>query len=597
MSRNTKTADAVSAVKEPIEKAFSGSGFLLAANEREKLHHDFRWAFEEPGSKVGWWHGHFDDMLDLAYEGSHMKGVAGPLKKVFDSVDEWGNIRDRVDTLQQRMASAVYDLDTSDPVNMQQSLLKLHATTVTLAKDVGQQVDDMKSAGESLKSGVNALSDAVERLKGCWVDFAKEISKDHGSSSLAPDKDWCPHLNAWSNVLDHCDNSLPLCHRSFDRLVALRTQLEERLPAVLRQLPTLCFDLYGNLLAGVTAEVGADLASLRSWGDKLRDWLGGCPTWATEDVAVRKKVHCGEVYYNRNGTRQNSGDDPASVNVASEEDIQVGITRFDFDKNHPVGTKLNVGDPHRANRVWEGRNDKVLFYDSRLSWIEIPTKLRERVQFSWTTLDVEGSNGKGRVFTPGMGEQEAPPFSPGMRQYECSTAWLVRFPQSFASNDVVVRPWIMDFDVSYKQGVFPTLRNWLALEVEEITHDKFRMRIRAPDDRWVSHVRIAYAAYQAGLSIDGFHNEQYHLDVPGRDQFDPQNHDFKPCYFPFPRGKFGRRPAVTAMMSMYRFATWRNYRADMHFATSRDGVVIQGRSWGDTILLGLKFEILAIANE
>jgi hypothetical protein len=53
----------------------------------------------------------------------------------------------------------------------------------------------------SLQNGVNSLKVAVESLKGSWVDFAKELSKDQGSV-LDRSKDWFSHLNKWSDLME-----------------------------------------------------------------------------------------------------------------------------------------------------------------------------------------------------------------------------------------------------------------------------------------------------------------------------------------------------------------------------------------------------------
>jgi hypothetical protein len=48
--------------------------------------------------------------------------------------------------------------------------------------------------------------------------------------------------------------------------------------------------------------------------------------------------------------------------------VQVGIDRFDFGYRKAIGTRLNVGDPHCTNRIWEphrrdkDREFKVEFY-------------------------------------------------------------------------------------------------------------------------------------------------------------------------------------------------------------------------------------------
>ncbi|KAK3934440.1 hypothetical protein QBC46DRAFT_427489 [Diplogelasinospora grovesii] len=582
-------------VRQPIEKAFTGSSTLYAASSKSSLTNDYRWAFEQPGSKVQAsirWHNQFDTMFNLAYD--DQKGVAGSLMKgVFDSLDRWCGIRNRVIDMHFTINLTDYNLATGDSVALQKRLLSLYVDGTKLTTDVREQIQAMRTNGDSLQSGVNALAPAAESLKGCWVDFAKEISKDEGSA-LDRGADWFGHLNKWSDLMDMCDNSLALCQLTLDRFAALRNHLDQ-LPALLDQLPTLCFDLYGNLLAGAAADVLVNKADLDAFGAKVLKWATECPTWGREDWTPRKKVRGGEVYLDRNGSRHNFGEDPNSVYVEREEDIQVGITRFDFDvhstsgKWGPLSTRLNVGDPHRANRVWEKRNDEANFYNSKLSWIEIPSKLRERVQFSWTTLDFEGNDY--RVFNPGMPEGRGKPIYSTSEGKRC-TWWHVKFPKSYATDKVAVRPWIMDV-FSQTAGSHIGVR----LEVDEVSREGFRMIVLLPTYGWLQYIRIGYVAYEEGANIEGFHEGQDHLDVPTRNQNQPQNHSFRATYYAFPAGKFRRRPAAAAMLKMYWLNSHWNYRADTRLAVSRDGFVIQGCSWADTILCDLKGQVIAIANE
>jgi hypothetical protein len=78
-------------VKAPLERAFSGSGFLFPVEERDQLTKDYRSAFEHPGGLAlgGEWVKQFDSLLDLAY----MK-FTGTLKGALsDSLEKWMAIR------------------------------------------------------------------------------------------------------------------------------------------------------------------------------------------------------------------------------------------------------------------------------------------------------------------------------------------------------------------------------------------------------------------------------------------------------------------------------------------------------------------------
>jgi hypothetical protein len=363
---------------------------------------------------------------------------------------------------------------------------------------------------------------------------------------------------------------------------------------LLDQLPMLCFDLYGNLLTGAVDDVHANKSALDAFSVKVRSWAEDCPRLGREDYSPHKKVKCGEVL-NLNDSRKHTGDDPSFVYVEREEDIQVGLTRFDFgwkttsNQGGLLTTRLNVGDPHKATRVWEKRNGEAVFYDARLSWIEIPSKLRERAQFSSTTLDFEGKDY--RVFNPGVPEGRAQPIYETAKGHRC-TYWDAKFLKPYATNKVTVRPWIMDVFSSTSSGAIG-----VSLEVDSVSCEGFRMIVILPRWGWLQYIRVGYVAFEEGATIDGFHEEQYHLDVPRIQQSQKQNHDFKPAYYPFPAGKFRRRPAAAAMMNMYWINAHWNFRADTRLAVSRDGFIIQGVSWSDTIICDLKWQVLAIANE
>ena len=88
MTTDITTANAV---KAPLERAFSGSGFLYPAEQRERLSEEYRRAFEHPGGLAagGEWVKQFDRLLDLAYT-----DIAGSLKGgLSDSLEKWVAIR------------------------------------------------------------------------------------------------------------------------------------------------------------------------------------------------------------------------------------------------------------------------------------------------------------------------------------------------------------------------------------------------------------------------------------------------------------------------------------------------------------------------
>lgn len=458
---------------------------------------------------------------------------------------------------------------------------------MNLTTDVGSETAALKSAQESYKSNIESVSATVESLKGCWVEFAKKFAEE--SSVFARDQDWWRHLIKWADVMDRADCSLPLCQKTSDRFKELITHMEQ-LPALLSLFPTICFDMYGNMISGSIAEVGVNNAMLRSVGDKLKGWMDSCPIWSAEDYSATPKAKRGEILYRANGTQDTYFDDPNSVNVPNENDVQVGISRFDFG-NKPswrTATKLRVGDSHNANRVWEKRNDQVDFYDAKSSWIEVPSKLRDRIQFGTTTADDEGGQNPMRikqVVTPGMDDLKDVPYSQLDNGHYGST-WEVKFPKAFTSENVTVKAWFMDFNVKCGKTFIGH-----KVTVSDVSKEKFRVLAEVAGA--LDYSRIAYMAYENDHA-DGIHTETYHLDVPYLQQVMNQNHNWKPVYIDFPQGKFRRRPAVANMMSMFWINGHWNYRVDYSYAASRDGIIIQGRSWGDTILCDLRYEIIAL---
>lgn len=202
-----------------------------------------------------------------------------------------------------------------------------------------------------------------------------------------------------------------------------------------------------------------------------------------------------------------------------------------------------------------------------------------------TTFDMEGlKDGQywPRVFNPGMHEQRPPNFFPtGSSGGYQSTRWQVKFPRAFASDKINVRHWFMDFNVQDRwQGAF----TGLFFEPDEITREGFRMSSAAPAKSILWYGRVAYVAWEVDSDIKGFHMEQYDLNVTDREKVQGQNHNFKPCFFPFPQGKFSRRPAVAKMMLMFWSNAAFRMRIDLRHAVSRDGVVMQGLTWDDTII-------------
>ena len=481
--------------------------------------------------------------------------------------------------------------------DVQQQVLHLYETGIALARDVREHIALLATVHGGLQVSIAAMKSTVDSVRASWVDFAKEISKDDGSKlPVDMDVNWIEHLTCWSNLIEMCVHSMPLLGPAIERFLALHDHMQARLPALLDKVPTLCFDLWGDLRAGVLLE--EDARSLHNLRDEVCVWLESYPTWNSSELySIMDQIGSGQVYYNRDGTRHNVGTDPNSVDVAREECVQVGIDRFDFGHRKAIGTRLNAGDPHRANRIWEPRcRDKhrlfeVEFYDSRLSWIQIPDKLLDRVQFSWTTFDSEGLNKDGRywprVFAPGMEEQ-----TPTKSDRNMVRQWIVKFPRPFATDNVDVRPWILDMNIKGES----VATNGINLEVDEISKEKFRITVKVAFQADLWYLRIGYVAYEKNISIGGFHIDTYRVVVPYVYKQAPR-HRYKPSYFPFPPGTFHRRPAVAAMMSLFSMKTQWNYRADVRFAVTRDGVVVQGASWSDTIIMELKFQILAISND
>ncbi|KAK3381372.1 hypothetical protein B0H63DRAFT_524099 [Podospora didyma] len=235
MSSQPLSQDIRNAVIQPIEKAFAGSGALCAASSRSSLSDTYRWAFEESGSKVDYWpwHKQFDTMLDLAYR--EPKGIVGPLTKgLFDSLDRWCGIRDRVIALCSNIKSTDYNLATGDPVALQ-SLLSLFADGTKLTLDLREQMETMRAQHDAMLVGVNHWKSTVEALKGSWIVFATEMSKEVGVFDRS--KDWFQHLNKWSDIMDMCDNTEELCEKTLDRFYALWACLE-LLPARLDPILT-----------------------------------------------------------------------------------------------------------------------------------------------------------------------------------------------------------------------------------------------------------------------------------------------------------------------------------------------------------------------
>ena len=259
-----------------------------------------------------------------------------------------------------------------------------------------------------------------------------------------------------------------------------------------------------------------------------------------------------------------------------------------------MATKLIVFGPQTGHRWWRRRNDNVDFFGSRASWIQVPAKLREYVQFGSTIFDAEGSKKPDREFRVfGHGSQEESVAR--IRPYEehrrvllnHSTNWLVRFPKPFSSPQVVVRPWIMDINVEGGRYGENTGYHGLTLEAYDIKHETFRIRVKIPASGRLWFVRIAYVAYDASSSNMGFWAEQCHW-VYGKDH---------PTLLGFPTAKFRRQPAIASMISSFATATEKNARVNVRYAACRDGIIVHGHSWSDTILANLSYLTLAIANE
>ncbi|KAK3365586.1 hypothetical protein B0T24DRAFT_669811 [Lasiosphaeria ovina] len=571
MATTLPTSDAIkAAARQPLERAFDGNGCLYAG----AIEH--RWAFFDPGSRISSptpWHKHFDAVLDCA---SHLSGPSA--QNLYGTLNQWQEIWDQAKTLYH--AAAPPDLYKSaaagDTVPLQNSLLALYADGLKLATAARKHSQEMEASWNLLQEGANALKTATEPIKGSsWVDFAREVCKEQGSA-LERSVDWFPHLNRWAEFGDWSDNSAALCQMALDRLAALRTHLDQ-LPALLDPLPVLCFDVYGKLLSGATVGT-ADMAGFAA---AVHGWLQGSPSWQLADLSPRKKVHCGEVWY----YGQVMGDDPDAVVVERDEDVLCGLTCFHFGKEAtnkdwgPIATQLRVVNPGRARRVWEQGRHEADFHGTRLSWLEVPVPLRQQrggVRFSTTRIDVDGSDF--RISNPGFPESRGKIIHPnhGARR----ARWTVKFPGGpFPSDNVTVRPWLMDVATWSRMDV-----NWVDLGVEAVTRDGFDLVACMPAQGNMHYLRAGYAAYDASSPIEGFAEASHHLRPRGRET-EPQNHNFQPAFVPFPPGK------------RYGFIWKFSFRADMRPAVGRDGVVIQGASWGDAFVTDLEWQVLAFANE
>jgi hypothetical protein len=605
----------------PVKRAFSGWGFFEPTERREEFSTQFRSAFSEPGNKASCaWDTQFDNLVRAAYDETH--GVSGSIgKNIIGGLDKWGGIwdsgeydsivpshlallgflrlrsltDDAVDRLKQKLLGTDYDVPTTgNSAGLQDALLQLYVEGVGLSDKVAVQIASMETDGNSYQAGINLLSSSVEPLKASWVDFAKKCAE---GNSFASDQDrWFRHLQKWSDAIDKADCSLPLCQTTLDRFNDLRVHMGQ-LTALLGMLPALCFDMIGNLISGAPSEARVNHGSLHALGERLGGWMDTCPFWTGDDFSAAPKVKHGEILYSSDGSRQCFFDDPNSVNVSDEGDVQVGISRFDYgtcNKTGRVATRLNVGDPHKANRVWEARggSDRVEFFSTKSSWIEVPSRLRDHVLFSWTLLDDENNKGGRyikRVASPGMEDQNNCIGFSRLSNDHFGSFWRVKFPRAFASDDVVVVAWFMDFDVKFGYSFIGH-----KVTVDEVSREGFRVLAEVAGG--LDYSRIGYVAYERGKA-DGIHTATYHLDVPRRELVMNQNHNWSPCFIPFPKDKFRRRPAVANMISFWWCnAVW-NYRADYRHAVTRDGILIQGYSWANTILCDLRYEIIALSND
>ncbi|KAL2065808.1 hypothetical protein VTL71DRAFT_3478 [Oculimacula yallundae] len=600
MSKMLASNDISIVIRQPIEKAFAGpgiSGLLYAANAQSTLASDFRYAFEQPATAgnpnpARLWHKQFDAVFSSLYDSS--SGIIGPLTTgVVDSLGRWLAVRDRTFGLSRYLDFACSYVTSGDMLSIEKTLFVALEYGTKLLEDVRLQSEDMRTKGELLQNGINKWKTDLDVLRGSWIELAKEISKNRSSPGLGSG-DWFPHLKKWSDFLELNDTSLRLCQLTLDRFAAERVYLET-LPALLEQLQGLCFDLYGNLLASSFEDLKTNKSGLESYNAKVLSWLTGCPAWPSEDFTPFKQIKCGEVY-NGYGSRKYTGDGPSSVYVENADDIQVGVSRLDFgcmsmtNRWGPLAIRVNVGDSHRADRVFDARNSETRMFDNTLAWLQIPSKLREKAQFSSTVLDYEGT--EYRVFSDGQPEGRAQPIV-NLTSGKRGTWWTVKFPKPYTTDNIKICPWFTD-------TFLQTQGNSIGIElvVEEVTREGFRMVILIPGGGWIQYARVNYVAFEENPGVPGFNVAECHLDVPQNNQGQPQNFSlFAPQFVPFPPGKFNKRPAIAAFMKMFWVNSHFNYRGETRLAVTRDGFVIQGVSWADTIVRDFKWQILAIADE
>lgn len=425
--------------------------------------------------------------------------------------------------------------------------------------------------------------------------MAKYVCKEDGSCYWRPrEADWAiALLDKWAKGIDQFEHSLEPLTAAIDYYHEIYKHTLDDVPTRLfsagsKSSPLLdaCANLYCGLRnAPDDDRTRTDLAALDKYGEELRVWLARLPLPKSQTF-IAQKVRSGQVYYNRHlgqTTPTDSFGNPDTVSIESEKDVILGVSRLDFEKTKPMAIELafkNHQDRSLARFKWDQLGSEPYMWDSNLSWIQIPKQLRDRVRFS--SFRLSAGPVSLTMYETASGEQVRNFVAEALRdstipyRYNCD----VEFAKAYASDNVRVHAWLMDFSVHGQAQE-------IGVKVLSATRYGFKLFVTADGRGDLRRVRIGYCAYEGNTA--GFWARDWIAHRPTE----------RVEYLKFDENQFKYKPAVAVMLSWYRgYDNSRiNQRVELRCAASRDGIVVRSNAWWDSVLYILQAQIIAISND
>lgn len=509
--------------------------------------------------------------------------------------------------LEKKLSGTTFDL-SGDVVAKQEEVLRLHLNYVQLVKDSETHYQSVKETSIKFEVSLTKIRAQVELLRNGWIDFAKELCKEN--SVLSTGTNWYFHLTTWSKTLDALDNSLDICIKTKERVSSVVHDFSLLLWNF-SSLPVNFFTLYGNLSAGIIDSDGESSNGLVRLGNGLRKWRLSHPTWDLGEK-FQCQIRCTS---GGNRTRDYGANQPYKdhglaiqkdlfgpenlVKQPGAEDWQNGVAELDVCRDRPHRWQLT------SDGCWMPGGD-CLLYDVFSSYISVPEgRIRQSTHFGWTLLDTAPA----RARTPGQPEQSTTRTTSDEFQFY---QWRVKFPRAFSSEEIVVRPWIMDLDMSPPPNpgtpklegdnlidmkfTWNTSKQGITFLIKEISATGYTIQTCCLQTASLRNVKIGFMASER--NVPGLFSSLHTREILSAEQrLPPPLHKYTPELVPFPKGVFIRQPAIAPMLRGFFVDSRWNSRLNFEYGVSRDGVVVNGSSWSDTTLYKAEWEIIAIGTE